>query len=386
MVSRLDRRLGRVLPLLTGMWLVYAFVYLVIELQREILDPGDTDFIAFASGAHILRAGSTCLYCSSTQIDVEAQLLNISPAAGFHNPYTNAPLAAWLMQPLAGLQLSTAAAVFAVFSLACLMLGMVLLWRRMPQEWSMSTRAAVTGLGALTIGTASAINQWDYLLLLLALAALLAFDRDQPGVAGLLLGAMLIKPQAVWLVGLALVAGRQWRALGGMAAAGAIWLVTGLLIVGPKQLWQWPQLILSVHVGEASRTAGLPAIVADITGNNAAGFISTGLFVAVALLVAWRARNRLRDPVLAVACGLIGSLLFSPHVYLQDLCLLTIPLLLWTVRSRPAALGAMLIVNLALVAEAHAPLGGVNILPYALLLFCGAGSIALLRRAPPSPA
>jgi hypothetical protein len=314
---------------------------LVAQPVRGLRYAVHTDFVAFVTGGRILHAGSTCLYCPATQAAVQTRLLGFAPSWGIV-PYANPPLFAYLMQPLAVLPLRAAMAVFLGVSLLALGGAAALLARLLPREWPLSQRCLllIASVALLPGAESFAWGQLDPVLLLAAAGAMVLMRR-RPVLAGALLSVLVAKPQLVWLVVPALVVTDSWMVLVGFAAGTAVWLTSGLMILGGQHLADWLHYVLPAHVGEAGKTVGLPAVA-----GGSASFALATLLAVLAVGIAWRLRRTLRsDPAACVSLGLAASLVCAPHVFSQDLLLLA-PLLIFWGRLRPgAALLAALVLD-----------------------------------------
>lgn len=103
-----------------------------------------------------------------------------------------------------------------------------LMWRLVPRrETLLATLAAPVTLVCLTHG------HNGFLTALLLGGGLMLLDR-RPGVAGLLLGCLLYKPQFALIIPPLLLAGRHWRAFAGAA------LSSSLLVATTLAIWGWP--------------------------------------------------------------------------------------------------------------------------------------------------
>ena len=338
---------------------------LVAQPLRGLRYAVHTDFVAFVTGGRILHAGSTCLYCPATQAAVQTRLLGFAPSWGIV-PYANPPLFAYLIQPLALLPLRAAMAVFLGLSLLALGGAAVLLARWLPREWPLSQRSLllIASVALLPGAESFAWGQLDPLLLLAAAAAM-GLMAQRPLIAGALLSVLVAKPQLVWLAVPALVLIDSWRVLLGFAAGTAVWLVSGLMILGGQHLADWLRYVLPAHVGEAGKTVGFPAVA-----GGSASFALATLLAAIAVGVAWRLRETLRsNPAACVSLGLAASLVCAPHVYSQDLLLLAPLLVIWGGRHPGAALLAALALDGAyLLDQSLAPLHAEAIATAAILL------------------
>jgi alpha-1,2-mannosyltransferase len=150
--------------------------------------------------------------------------------------------------------------------------------------------------------------------------------ETRPVLAGLCLGALSYKPQLLAGIFVALVCGRQWRALGGAATAAATLALVSLLLFGMSS-WRafldaLPLAQAALERGEipwarmsgfftAARLAGL--------GVPAAGLIQGVVTLAAlaALAWAWRRDHPLKTAVLAASIPLL-----TPFVYDYDLPIL----------------------------------------------------------------
>jgi Glycosyltransferase family 87 len=331
-----------------GSLLAIALLGRLLYAPLQALHGAGSDYVSFATGARILASGSRCLYCLSTQADAQAQVLGYRPAAsatGFPHIFANPPLAAWLLRPVASLPLSTGLAVFLVASLAALLAAARLLERRLPRTLPEGWRTLLVVAAAASLPAAMTLllGQWDAFLLLAATGALWAMDRERPLTAGLLLSILLVKPQLGWLLLPVLAAASRWRIAAGFALGATVWVGSGLLIVGPRQLVELLPLVRARQSGESLVTAGLPALAGPIGGTTAV-LVAAPVLAAAAVALAWRCRAGLRGaaPTVVVSLGICASILCAPHVFSDDLLLLVVPLVvLATTWPRAALAGAV---------------------------------------------
>ncbi|HET9052150.1 MAG TPA: glycosyltransferase family 87 protein, partial [Candidatus Dormibacteraeota bacterium] len=232
---------------LAGLALLGAVAVLVANAAaqpfRAERHPDETDWVAFASGARVLDAGSTCLYCTDEIARVQTDLLGFRPRSqAFPNPFANPPAVAWLLRPAGRLPLQGGLAVMEVLSIAALLLAGLAFRRRM-RGTPRATAVTVAALLSLPAAETLALAQWDAVLVAAAVGAVLCLERDRDAAAGLLLSLLLVKPQLVWLAVPALLVAGRWRALAGFAAGAVAWGVTGLALVGTGGLRQWLDLV-----------------------------------------------------------------------------------------------------------------------------------------------
>jgi len=363
-----------------------ALANLLVQVSWGLDAPPKTDYLAFSTGARVIHDNPTCLYCDEVQTQTQADILGYVPTSGFPKPYVNPPLIAFLMQPFSGLPLRTGLLVLMLVLLGCLAFAARLFLRLLPQEWPASQRLLLLAASMISLPAATALGlaQWAPLLLLCALGALAALRGGRPVLAGVLLSVLLIKPQTVWLVLPALVFAGAWRTLGGFALGSAGWGLTGLLLVGPSQLVEWPRLVLERHVDEAYRTAGLPGIVTAVTGSGQAAFVAAVVLAVLVVAGLALAHRRLRGrPELAVGLGIACSMACAPHVFPDDLMLLAVTTVVWAPRAPRAAACALLAVSAAYRVDGWLPSSLAHLTAVAALAIACGCAVALWRVAAP---
>ena len=340
-----------------GSLLAVILLARLLYAPLQALHGAGSDYVSFATGSRILASGSRCLYCLTTQADAQAQVLGYRPAPpapAFPHIFANPPLVAWLLRPVASLPLPTGLAVFVVASLVTLLAAARLLERRLPRTLTDGRRGllVIAATASLPAATTLLLGQWDAFLLLAAVGAIWALDRDRPFTAGLLLAVLLVKPQLAWLLLPLLLAASRWRIAAGFALGAAVWVGSGLLIVGPRQLIELLPLVRARQTGESLFTAGLPAL-AGPAGGNTAVLVAAPVLAAAAVALAWRWRAGLRRaaPTVTVSVGICASILCAPHVFSDDLLLLAVPLVVLATTWPRAALAGAVALSAAFVLD-----------------------------------
>ncbi len=328
--------IGRHAALLTGAVLAGFAVTQAIRGLVTVGSGSPNDFAAFASASRMLVRGSQCIYCAAPLRAAESSYLG-AVQRGL-TPFLNPPVAALVLAPLAELPRTLGLGLFIAISMLALGLG----------GWFLVTRLGcppwATILAVLALPTAWVVaeGQWDALLFLALVAAVLLLERH-PVLAGLLLSVLAIKLQTVWLVPFVLVALGRWRALLGIGIGAAVFALSTVAILG-AQWMDWPRALVQVGSEQSGAAVGLPGIVASLWG-SAAGFLAFAITAAVAVAATLGLRRRLRDdPRLAVAAAICVSLLLAPHILPTDLVLLA-PALALAGRRLPvcSAIAALLL-------------------------------------------
>jgi hypothetical protein len=217
----------------------------------------------------------------------------------------------------------------------------------------------------------SIIGQNGFLTSAIFMFGTAVLDR-RPFLGGAILGAMVIKPQLALLLPVALIAGREWRAIaGGIVSSGAL-LAGALLILGPAAYqgfleilplytnamtasrWPWNEIASPFAFARHIGVAQLPALLIH------------GAVALLAALLTWRAwarRCERRVPILAAA-----TVLIAPYSLTYDGLLLMLPLG-WLIRDRrqPAAVAAIWLLCLLPIGGYLGVHSGPNTLPIAAL-------------------
>jgi alpha-1,2-mannosyltransferase len=152
-----------------------------------------------------------------------------------------------------------------------------------------------------------------------------SFVETRPLLGGALLGFATYKPQLFLMVPIALIASRQWKALGSVAATAAVLILASVAVFG-LDIWKdWFHVMVSPSV-----TYQKWAIAGRLNGQSVyscavlAGASSRVANVAQALAAlfggacVWWSFSRKVPTDLRIAVLLAASLLASPHVSSQD--------------------------------------------------------------------
>jgi hypothetical protein len=206
-----------------------------------------------------------------------------------------------------------------------------------------------------------AYGQDTLLLTLLVGYGLYVAARQQHVTAGIILALASFKPQAVFLLPIAIIAARKWRMLGAFLSMGAALSLVSFAMVGMQGFREWLDLLRSPTTDFG--VAGM--------GNLRSIGLNLGIPAMIgiaALATAAFALTLYRRPFLEGACvALLMGLLFSPHTYTQDYSVLAVV----AVSVCPVALRYAVLVpwlyfvseNLALIALNLACMSGIAVWP-----------------------
>jgi len=188
----------------------------------------------------------------------------MSSPGGSYLPFLNPPPAALVLVPLAVLPLAIGFALFSGLSVAAIVASYRVLTRRIgcPPWPTLVALLCVPGVFSFALG------QWAGVLTLCLVVALWLLDRH-PLVAGLALACLLIKPQYIWLVPLALVVMRRWRALAGLALGALVVAALSLFLVGSRGIADWVGLSLTAGTAQLYNSPSVPGLVGMVLGPGA---------------------------------------------------------------------------------------------------------------------
>lgn len=317
-----------------------------------LVSPLGTDYLAVATGAHLLADHASCFYCTSAQLHVEEQLLH-QPLGSF-DAFFGSPVQALITRPLLVATPQVGFVIFVVLSMLSVLIAAVVVWKAFGFGIRGSSGVALVLLAMLSLPAAWNYweAQWDALLLLPAIVgvALLAANR-WPILAGVLLAFLVLKPQTMWLLPVVLVVAQQWRCLAGLLL-GTLGLVAGsVILVNPQELAGWLPFVLE-RGPRVNTSIGIPGLVA-LVASDRSGFIAAIVAGMLFACVAWAARRKLATQApLAVALGLSLSALAAPHVFAYDLVLLSVPICVLASRRFERALACAVLLNVGYVGDA----------------------------------
>jgi hypothetical protein len=303
-----------------------------------------TDFPAVTIASRLIvegRAGE--LYSLNAQLDVQRQMIArgevlLSPEAGLVYPYPYTPFVALAMAPLAGSP-TAGMALYDLLNIAGMAVGLWYLLWALPLPGAVRGALLLAGLGSFPFVVNLEQGQSSGLVALaLGLGiGMLRKGRDLPG--GLALGLLAVKVQWLPFVALALLAGTRWRALGGMAAAGAALLAGAVAVMGFGWVPGYVEMLARARdldrallldpSASHSFVGGLVALLGP-GAEGAAVLANVAVMVGLAVLVAYLWRREGWRPGTAGWDGTMGltvaaAMLTQVHLNTHDLSLLVIP-------------------------------------------------------------
>ncbi len=211
----------------------------------------------------------------------------------------------------------------------------------MAARWPGAGRGlVVAGVLSFPVATALFLGQVTPLFLYGFSRAYRSLEREHDFRAGLWCGALYVKPQYAAFLFLVFLLKRRWRALGGLALAGAIVLLGSMAIVGPDGMRAWYETLRGMSgfrdvppmIGpqwminwRGVLAVVLPEGVSDRTGQVLTSILSI-LTVGLLLLI-WRGRWDPRGDRFGVQmlATIIVMMMASYHNHAHSAALLLVP-------------------------------------------------------------
>ena len=284
-------------------------------------EPMGIDYHTYLAAARVgLEQGWSHIY-DQARVDVQQKLLVPDQTA---QPFLSPPTDAWLVAPLTLLPYLTSYWVWAALTLGLYVLALA---------WS----SIGAGLGRW-LPVAAAIAPWWLLhgvrvgqvAPLVAAGVVVAWRllrEDRDVAAGLVLSVVLLKPNIAFMVPLVLLVAGRYRAFAGFAAVATAVAVIALLTLGFAGISDY----ISQLRGPLPPGADSLTLERALGAGAGVAVVARILVVVAAVAAAYRLRL---SPGMAIAAGILGSLLTTPYLHASDLCLLIVAAwIVWQERS-----------------------------------------------------
>ncbi len=283
-----------------------------------------TDFLAFWGAGHVAIAGDPA---AAYDLAVQERVQTATGSEGWF-AFVNPPPFLFVAAPFGALPFPAAWIAWVALTFAA---------------WSWASIRAVPRLWPLVLVFPGALLAAGHAQLGLLTGALLVggavlLDK-RPAAAGLLLGALIIKPHLALLVPFWLAGAGKWRAFlaAGTSAIGLVllsWAVFGTqTLAAYTTSWDVSALIMQSDDTEFYLRMATPYSQLRLfapTGFALAVNLASALAMMAAAFMAWRRMGR--DALASGALVLAATALASPYLFNYDLPFLILPLL-WLVRE-----------------------------------------------------
>jgi alpha-1,2-mannosyltransferase len=309
-------------------WCVYAAGFSHDGVIGPSYNGIGSDYVVYYTAAKTVLAGDTQLlwHWEPFTARQNADFADWLPRAQSPHPWLYPPPFLLLLAPFARLAFLPSYAAFLLATWAAAVAGA---WLGSARDRRARTLWAV----ALALAPAASVNaiegQNAFFTLALFLGGVGLLGRaDLAG--GALLGLLAYKPQLALMVPIALLAARNWKALGGAAASFSVVALASAWAFGPQMWRDWIDVALFPDPRDAAvwfasgHAFGLSAhTCALVLGASAAA--AGAVQAAVSLLAAacvWFAWRRPASRALQLGVLLAASLIAAPHLSQYDTLLL----------------------------------------------------------------
>ena len=308
-----------------------AALFAIFDLYQWALayagDRFHNDFTFYFAAAKIgLTHGWGSIYdlaLQQAQLDAMGSRITIAQLARYISP----PPVAWSALPFTALPYEVAYWVWSALLVAALAAAW---WLVSPPVGRARVIFLAAALGWLPVIYGLQLGQPGLFVALGVAGSYALLKANRPLWAGVALGALALKPQLGFLVPLALLAAREYRAFLGSVIALGVLGVASVLALGADGL--------NSYFDRLSFAAGVPVnrelTIAYVAGTgNATRLIQ---FTLAVWSVGLAALLRRRGIEWMYACALVGGMLATPYVHLDDLVMLGLAAWL-LLRARPVA-------------------------------------------------
>jgi len=290
-----------------------AVLGIVLLVTTFVADPYGNDFRVFYAAAKVgLGAGWSHIYDANLLRGASAAFPvrdQIYDSAHF---YVQTPLLAWIVAPLTALPEPAAFVIWTLLGLAAFIVAWAV---ACPFDGLARITLLLLGVALWSVEESLRFGQPTLLMMALVAVAWQQTRQGRPVVAGALLAlAIMLKPQGVFLVPIALLAAGRLPVFLAFVGSAAVMTIAFVLTLGSAGVSGFFSATAVVQADPIHQFDTL-AFVFGIGPVTYAAELALG---AIAIAVAFLRRAELH---MVFALGLLGSVMASPHLHQPDYAL-----------------------------------------------------------------
>lgn len=271
------------------------------------------DFTFYYAAARIgVTHGWQSIYdlnLQQSELDAIGSRIRIAELARYISP----PPVAWLALPFTLLSYPVAYVLWSALLLAALAGTWYL---AAPGTGRMRLIHLVAALAWLPVIYALQLGQPGLFVALGVAGSYALLRSNRPFLSGLALGVIVLKPQLGFLLPIALLAGGRYRAVAGAAVSIGLLVVASAVNVGPDGIAAYAERLSFAADVPVNRQLTLALVI----GGLAAARLVQGAIAIWALALVYRLRKQ--SPEWIFVPAIVGGLLASPYLHLDDLVML----------------------------------------------------------------
>jgi alpha-1,2-mannosyltransferase len=292
------------------------------------------DFLQFYTYASLVRDGLTDrLYDPAAHAEMMRTRVDARMTLKAFRP-NYSPVIAWLMTPFARLAFLPALAVWSLASVVLYGLAIAVIARCTENLRTDRITTAIASAAFPAVFVVLRYGQLSALTLALLAAAVWLSFRWHPLAAGFAFGLIVYKPNLLIVPILALALAREWRLLGGIAAASIGESTAGLALAGWSSVLEYWHILTAIALNpdvvqayptESHSARGFVRLLTPWTPALIGTTVVALALSSWAVATVWRRSSDWRPRWAALT---LGMLIATPHLLTYDLLLLAIPLML----------------------------------------------------------
>jgi hypothetical protein len=239
------------------------------------------------------------------------------------------PQVAWMFAPFANFSYTTALYMWWVFSIACYVVAMVLIYRSCPALRTYKRAFILAAIGFPGFFQAVGNGQVSLLLTLIIAAAMVLYAKQYPLWAGAVLGLAAFKPQVLASMLLILLIARQWKTIAGAISTAALQLAAIAAFTGTAILRTYLDFALSLPKLNDTALAVKPYQMHSLRGfwylllgEGRPYVLLSAVSILAALVLFYKAQHAVQHRLTFFAICVLAAMLVNPHVYIYDLAIL----------------------------------------------------------------